>query len=118
MEMGDSMVQKLKALIEEANQALSTGEGCHTESDRRALEDMAVRAGKALSGETVPFSRNRDMSLYFCRRIAGGGGICAGDRERHLYLCRCKNIEGYCVGQGRLVRAVRCNRPELFGCSL
>ena len=59
--MGDSMVQKLKALIEEANQALSTGEGCHTESDRRALEDMVIRAGKALSGETVPFSRNREF---------------------------------------------------------
>lgn len=61
MEIGDSMVQKLKALIEEANQALSTGEGCHTESDRKALKDMVIRAGKALSGETVPFSRNREF---------------------------------------------------------
>lgn len=59
--MQDSAVYKIENLVEEARQILLRKDGCHTESDRRALEDMVVRAEKALAGKTVPFSRNREF---------------------------------------------------------
>lgn len=59
--MRDSEVYKIENLVEEARQILLRKDGCHTKSDRRALEDMVVRAEKALAGKTVPFSRNREF---------------------------------------------------------
>lgn len=61
--MQDNIVSKLELLVlaEEAKRALVREDGCHTKSDRRALADMVNRAEKALAGETVPFSRNREF---------------------------------------------------------
>lgn len=59
--MQDSIVYKMEKLVEEAKRTLLCKEGCYTKSDRRALEDMIVRAEKALTGKKVPFSRNREF---------------------------------------------------------
>lgn len=59
--MQNSIVYETGKLVEEARGLLLCKEGCHTESDRRALEDMVVRAEKALAGEKAPFTRNREF---------------------------------------------------------
>ncbi len=57
--MGDK--ERLKALIREAGQLLENRNSCHTRADRDALADMIARAERALKGEKVPFTRNREF---------------------------------------------------------
>ncbi len=57
--MGDK--ERLKALIREAGQLLEDRNSCHTRADRDALADMIARAERALKGEKVPFTRNREF---------------------------------------------------------
>lgn len=54
-------VKELKELIAEGKRLLTEEKSCHTEADRKALEDMISKAERALSGEGVPFVRNREF---------------------------------------------------------
>lgn len=54
-------VKELKELIAEGKRLLTEEKSCYTEADRKALEDMISKAERALSGEGVPFVRNREF---------------------------------------------------------
>ncbi len=55
------MIQQLEELVAEAKKLLESNAGCHTNADKAALTDMITRAQKALAGEDVAFSRNREF---------------------------------------------------------
>lgn len=59
--MINKMVSKLEELVKEARAKLRRTEGCYTDADRRALEDMTVRAEQALAGKKPVFTRNREF---------------------------------------------------------
>lgn len=54
-------MEKMINLMNEAKHLLSDDHGIWSDADRRALEDMVIRAERALDGTSVPFTRNREF---------------------------------------------------------
>lgn len=57
------IIQKTEELVKEASHLLTDSAGIWTDADRSALEDMVRRAERALAGEDVVFTRNREFLI-------------------------------------------------------